>query len=490
MAENDTESGFNVEYNRPKLGLSSEEPDLTRVSDYTPSPQVEQGNSEFYQARPFSDQRGERIAGEFIPFREEHEPYNLQEEDKIVCISKAHLYEIHPLASSVKRYPLTPLQIEVEAECVVYAQFKTDDHGHIKTEEPENEGEEAPSPYILMVEGGKEVPPSTNFTLPDGVGGSGVEGEYNIPICYIEDFKFQKHQFDSDQDGREAQVMGALEGQRGPMFWVHGYDALKNLGGGENVYKDYTEGDDFKNLRTLKSKGQTENCSGDNRVSGVAQINVTTTGDTIEIFGNRKNETIKVGDKYVGIVEDGLVRCFGDLPVETLTLTTVPATTTTSVSVASCPTTSQTVTTAWAGGAENPNMIQGAPHNKMWAGGTERTLPWVKICVETSTSSYSGASEACYWVVGYEITSSALETTPANVTYVDSPSEVVGVTSAVQITGISDNGSLTQTSAITDLTCVDIVTPTGTKQVYTGSYSTLKVVKEPESSQCDYCQDP
>lgn len=110
--------------------------------------------------------------------------------------------------------------------------------------------------------------------------------------------------------------------------------------------------------------------------------------------------------------------------------------------------------------------------------------------METSTSSYSGASEACYWVVGYEITSNALETAPASVTYVDSSVSCVGVTSAVQITGISDNGSLTQTSAITDLTCIDVVTPTGTKQVYTGSSSTLKVVKEPESSQCDYCQDP
>ena len=480
MAENDTESGFNIEYNRPKLGLSSEEPDLTRVSDYTPSPQVEQGNSEFYQARPFSDQRGERIAGEFIPFREEHEPYNLQEEDKIVCISKAHLYEIHPLASSVKRYPLTPLQIEVEAECVVYAQFKTDDHGHIKTEEPENEGEEAPSPYILMVEEGKEVPPSTNFTLPDGVGGSGVEGEYNIPICYIEDFKFQKHQFDSDQDGREAQVMGALEGQRGPMFWVHGYDALKNLGGGENVYKDYTEGDDFKNLRTLKSKGQTENCSGDNRVSGVAQINVTTTGDTIEIFGNRKNETIKVGDKYVGIVEDGLVRCFGDLPVETLTLTTVPAATTTGVSVASCPTESQKITTALSGGEENPNMIQGTPHTKMWADGARTTLSYVNI----------NTTEGSYWVLGG--TAGSGSSAPASVEVIHNPTQVTGVTSAVQITGISETTGhpLTHTSSVTDLTCIEIVTPTGTEQVYTGSSDNLKVVKEPESSQCDYCQDP
>tara|TARA_R100001509_G_scaffold141771_1_gene96940 strand:- start:973 stop:2445 length:1473 start_codon:yes stop_codon:yes gene_type:complete len=490
MADNDTDSGFNVEYNRPKMGLTGEEPELTRVSDYAPSPTIEQGNSEFYQARPFSDQKGERIAGEFIPFREEHEPYNLQEEDKTVCISKAFLYVIHPLAESVKRYPLTPLQIAVQSECVVYAQFKTDDHGNIKTEEAENEGEEAPSPYVLKVGEGTEVPASTNFTLPDGVGGVGKDGEYNIPICFIQDFKFVKHQFDSDVDGRQAQVMGALEGQRGPMFWIHGYDALKNVGGGQNVYKDYTESDDFKNLRTLTSKGQTENCSGDNRVSGVAQINVATNGDTIEIYGNRKNETIKVGDKFVGIVEDGLVRCFGDLPVETLTLTTVPATTTTSVSVASCPTTTQTITTAWADGQSNSSMIQGTPHNKMWADGTERTLPWVKICVETSTTGYSGASEACYWVVGYEITSSALEATPASVTYVDSPSEVVGVTSAVQITGISDDGSLTQTSSITELTCVDVVTPTGTQQVYTGSYDNLKVVKEPESSQCDYCQDP
>lgn len=492
MAENDTDSGFNVEYNRPKMGLTGEEPELTRVSDFTPSPQVDGVSS----IAPHSPQKGERVAGEFIPFREEHEPYNLQEEDGIVCISKAHLYEIHPLADSVKRYPLTPLQIEFEPECVVYAQFKTDDHGHVKVEEPENEGEEPPSPYVLKVEKGKKVPASTNFTLPDGLGGAGVEGEYNIPICFIEESQFKKHQFDSDKDKREAQVRGSLEGQRGPMFWIHGYDALKNVGGGENVYRDYTEGNDFKNLRTLKSKGQQANCSGESRVSGGAQINVATNGDNIEIYGNRYNATWKVAGKKQGIIEDGLVRCIADIDSQSLETVSVLSSSTTTggdstLLVARCPSESQKGK-AWGGGATNAKMIEGIPHNKMWSGGTEETIPWVKICVSTSTQNYSGNSEACYWVLGYEINAANLEVTPASVTYVDSPISCVGVTSAVQITGIANSttdsnlSTLVQDDSITDLLCVTIASATTTVDVYK-SVGDLTVLKSSTGDQCDSC---
>ena len=269
------------------------------------------GEAEFYQARPFSDKKGQRITQQFTPFREEHEPYGLRD-DGIICVSKAYLYEIHPTNNTLTRHPLEPLQISIEGEGVVYTTYKTDDHGKVKVEEAQDGGD-APPAYTLMF--GEELPDNTDYVLPDE-NGNGQDGEYFTPICYIKDFKVEAKQF---QDGRQAMLRGSLEGHRGPLWWIAGYDALKNVGVGQNVYKDYTEADDFKNLRTISELGQTQNCSGDNRVSGNAQVKVGTNGDTINVHGNRYNKTWKVGDKKQGIVEDGLVRCLGDLPVETLT---------------------------------------------------------------------------------------------------------------------------------------------------------------------------
>ena len=353
------------------------------------------GEAEFHQARPFSDKKGQRVAGEFMPYREEHEPYGLRD-DGIICISKAYLYEIHPTNETLIRHELSPLEIGVGGSGVVYSTYKTDDHGKVKVEEPEEEGGESPPAYILGFDG--ELPPNTDYVLPDE-SGSGSDGEYYIPICYIKDSKLEAKQF---QDGRQALMRGALEGHRGPLWWIAGYDAIKNVGVGQNVYKNYTEGDDFKNLRRISELGQGRNCDGDNKVSGLPQVQVNTSGDTINVHGNRYNKTWKVGDKKQAIIEDGLVRCISDLQVENLESVSVfaPSTTNPTVTqVAKIPTATQKSNayaggslnnSMWAGGAtaannvvvaavvendyvrggtENVNMIQGTPHTTMWAGG-------------------------------------------------------------------------------------------------------------------------
>ena len=444
-------------------------------TEFVPSPILE-GEKEFYQARPFSGTRSERIAAEKYYFREEHEPYRLEPDgDKVVCISKAYLYEIHPLTNSVTRHALTPLKIGVSSKCVVYSRYLTDDHGHVKVED----GEAA---YQLMV--GEELPPSTNFELPNDTGSGGVEGEYFVPICYIVNNRFDRKQFDSDADGREAQLMGSLEGHRGPMWWISGYNALKNLGTGAKVYKNYTRADDFKNLRSLKEKGQTRNCEGDNKISGLPQVKVaeSSDGNEIEIHGNRYNTTWKVGDKRQAIIEDGLVRCIGNLLVEELEpVNVVAAPTTTSnstTSVAACPSASQ-IGEAWSGGAVNDNMIQGTPHSTMWAGGTERTLQWVTI----------NTTQGSFYCLGEAIVEGS--TAPANVTYVDSPTQVTGVTSAVQITGVAstETSDLAPVSVIKDLTCVSIVSNTNTTEVFKSTGSNLRVVKESTGDECNTCPE-
>jgi hypothetical protein len=436
--------------------------------------------SQFYSAGagPRVDTAEARSTAE--SFREEHEPYRLEPDgDKNVCISKAYLYEIHPLTSAVTRHPLTPLRIGVSANCVVYSTYKTDNHGHIKVED-------GVVSYSLQV--GEDLPDSIHFELPNEFGSGGVDGEYFIPICYIKNYRFDRKQFSG---GREARLMGSLEGHRGPMWWISGYNALQNIGGGANVYKNYTRGDDFKNLRSLIEKGQTRNCDGDNKISGLSQVKVAVAagGDEIEIHGNRYNKTWKVGDKRQAIIEDGLVRCIGNLLVEELEpVTVVAAPTTTSnstTSVAACPSASQ-IGEAWSGGAVNSNMVQGTPHSTMWAGGTKETLPWVQICV----SSGSTSDPVCYWVIGEQIPEGG-SSEPDDVIYVSDPTQVTGVTSAVQITGVASTASsdLDPVNVVKDLTCVSIVSNTNTTEVFKSTGSNLRVVKESTGDECNTCPE-
>ena len=464
------------------------------------------GEAEFHQARPFSDKKGQRVAGEFMPYREEHEPYGLRD-DGIICISKAYLYEIHPTNETLIRHELSPLEIGVGGSGVVYSTYKTDDHGKVKVEEPEEEGGESPPAYILGFDG--ELPPNTDYVLPDE-SGSGSDGEYYIPICYIKDSKLEAKQF---QDGRQALMRGALEGHRGPLWWIAGYDAIKNVGSGQAVYKDYTEGDDFKNLRRISEKGQDRNCEGDNKISGLAQVKVGTDGDTINVHGNRYNKTWKVGDKKQAIVEDGLVRCLSDLPVQELepvTVITGYASSSSSVTAAAYPTASDKVNVltssgtpvsaapphgesdraaAWSGGDMATNAHTGGSPTDVvatlgtsdaWTGGTS-TADNVVVSVSVvsdyarggtvnahmiqgtphstmwaggtkkslewveicvSSGSTSNPTTTCYWVLGYSQDDQPSE--PDIVSYVDDPTQVTGVTSAVQITGVA--GSLSDPS--------------------------------------------
>lgn len=454
----------------------------SKPPEFTPSALLE-GVKDYYQAKPFMATRSERIANEEYHYREEHEPYRLEPDgDKVVCISKAFLYEIHPLTAEVKRHPLTPLRIGVLDTCVVYSTFKTDDHGRVKVED----GVDA---YTLDVKEGEDLPAPTHFVLPDGEGGAGTDGEYYVAICYIKNYRFDRKQV--EKPTREAKLAGALEGQRGPMWWVSGYNALKNIGGGTGkIYKDYKIADDFKNLRTLAEKGLDRDCSGDRNISGVAQIKVTKTDETIEIHGNGFSKSWKVGGFKHAIVEDGLVRCLEDLPVQELeqveVLTAATTTTDTNVSVAACPTGAQKGT-AWAGGATNSQMIQGTPRTNMWAGGVSTTLPWVQICVSSTTT---GNADDCYWVIG---TDSANQ--PADINVINGATTVVGVTNVVQVTSVADNPSsgLAPVPIVKDLTCVTVVassaTSTSTAWVLKSGGTNLKVVKEATGDLCDDCPE-
>lgn len=459
-----------------------EETPVEEAKPFTASPLAGVANmieSQFYSggAGPRVDTAEARSTAE--SFREEHEPYRLEPDgDKNVCISKAYLYEIHPLTSAVTRHPLTPLRIGVSANCVVYSTYKTDNHGHIKVEDGVDS-------YALGV--GEDLPDSTHFELPNEFGSGGVEGEYFIPICYIKNYRFDRKQFSG---GREARLMGSLEGHRGPMWWISGYNALQNIGGGANVYKNYTRGDDFKNLRSIIEKGQTRNCDGDNKISGLAQVKVAVAagGDEIEIHGNRYNKTWKVGDKKQAIIEDGLVRCIGNLLVEELEpVTVVAAPTTTSnstTSVAACPSASQ-IGEAWSEGALNQNMIQGTTHSTMWAGGTKMTLPWVNI----------NTTEGSYWVLGaaaaLDSNGDPITSPPASYKFVHDPTQVTGVTSAVQITGIASTeaSDLALVDVVKDLTCVSVVSNTNTTEVFKSTGSNLRVVKESTGDECNTCPE-
>ena len=460
--------------------------------EFTPSALLE-GVKDFYQAKPFMATRSERIANEEYHYREEHEPYRLEPDgDKIVCISTAFLYELHPQTAEVKRHPLTPLHIKVNRNCVVYATFKTDDHGRVKAED----GVDA---YTLTVSEDDvvDLPDPTHFELPDGEGGAGVDGEYNVAICYIKNYNFLKLQV--SEPTREAKLAGGLEGQRGPMWWVSGYDALRNIGGGNGkIYKDYKRNADFKDLRTLAEKGLDRNCSGDKNISGVPQIKVTQAADTIEIGGNGFSTSWKVGDMKMAIVEDGLVRCLEDLQVQELEqveVITAQTASTTNVSVAACPAPAAQKGTAWSGGTTNDKMIQGTPRTNMWADGISNTLPWVQICISSTTS---GGADTCYWVIGQEDSDG---TAPTNVTVIDGATTVVGVDTVVQVKGLANNDgdgvdyapTLDQVDIIKDLTCVTVAassaTSTSTAWVLRSGGTNVKVVKESTGDMCDDCPE-
>ncbi len=208
-----------------------------------------------------------------IRYRQEHEPYNYQPDgDQFVYITKAYLYEIHPLTTElIKKHELSPLKIKLDTKkgCV-YSQFMTDQQGKLLDD------------YILLKTEEDDPPESTPFELLDGDGTEDTEkyGIYNVLLFKFADGVILRNNYDSDKDDpRSVRDHGGIEGHRGPLIWSCGYNTLNNLGLGEGlIYKDYTKSDDKKNLRTLKKQGQ---------------INIATAGDQINIRGNSNDKTWK-----------------------------------------------------------------------------------------------------------------------------------------------------------------------------------------------------
>jgi len=326
-------------------------------------------------------------------FRQEHEPYRFNNNgDMQVCISSANIYEINPKNASVKIHELSPLIIECTRDCVVYGNFQTDNQGRIS------------SNYILGV--AAALPDTTHFELPNeddpqasSHTGYGSGGDYYIPICWIVDGKIEARQFDASKDGRTARLMGSVMGQRGPLIWNTGYNKLKNIGGGKNVYRNYIVGDDHKELRTIKDKGGScsDNSLGD-PFCGSARVRVHYDGefqadgvtpnpnfdkanaDSIIVRGNNYNNQWYVGAKRAAVVEDGLVNDMVNLPVETLdkkqldtvTVVTGYSSSSSNVTAAAYPTASDKVNVLTASGTP---VSAAPPHAESdraaaWSGGS------------------------------------------------------------------------------------------------------------------------
>lgn len=276
-----------------------------------------------------------------VRYRQEHEPYNYQPDgDQFVYITKAHLYEIHPLTLGlIKRHELTPLKIKLDsAKGCVYTQFKTTDQGKI-------EGD-----YGLLKTDEDDPPDSVPFALPDGDNNAGTGGTYNVLLFKFSNGEIIRNHYSTDEEGavdpRSVKHYGGVEGHRGPLFWSCGYNRIKNVGTGDGkIFKDYTIASDSKNLRTLKEadySGQSTPFSTD------PQINIATSGDEITVRGNSLNEewttTAASGvsgysNSRIAVVQDGLIKEKTNLEVVEVPTSSGSSTVTT---VSSTPTTVNT----------------------------------------------------------------------------------------------------------------------------------------------------
>lgn len=327
--------------------------------------------------------------------RQEHEPYRYEPDgDGQVCVTKAHLYEVHPKTGAVRIHELDKTIISVSSNCVVYTKFKTDPHGAILLQ---GDSEGLTSSYTLHTAEG--LPSSTQHILKDE-DGQGVNGEYNTPIFYIKDGELDRDHWNNREDNpREVKLYGGLRGHRGPLWWVKGYNSLRNIGGGKNVYKEYIQASDFKDLRTIKDKGGScENNTLGNPFCGSARIRVHYDGElqadgitptpnfdkananSIVVRGNNVNKQWYVGDKRAAVVEDGLVNDMVNLPVETLpkkqldtvTVVTGYSSSSSSVTAAAYPTSSDKVDVLTASGTP---VSAAPPHAESdraaaWSGGS------------------------------------------------------------------------------------------------------------------------
>tara|TARA_R110000824_G_scaffold51312_1_gene143206 strand:+ start:3171 stop:4811 length:1641 start_codon:yes stop_codon:yes gene_type:complete len=491
--------------------------DVTGTKVYSVDPSIEGGDIPFFQR----ERDTKDVIHEEFQYRLEHEPYRFEpDSDMTVCVTKAHLYEIHPTTNSVNIHELTPLTIKVTDNCVVYSQFDTNNHGAIL------EG----SHYQLLKKDGDEVPASTQFILPDeGAGLTGSGGTYNIPLFWIKNRKLYRNFWDNTVDPhRQTQLMGGLDGHRGPLWWIKGYNCLRNIGTGKNIYKDYTIADDFKNLRTLKEKGQEHDSATfpigdppdrDAPFTGDPQVQVEKSagGDEIEIYGNRFNKHWKIGGFGVGIVEDGLVTCLTDLACHTLTnrtltpVSVLTSATTTAVvndvttqggsAASATPASTATVLTSggttddvWRGGTTNATMWQGGQvQSNMRQGGAHKDLAW--HCVEGC------GSTGDVWALGVPKSGSYSGGPPPTVTALCDTVTVTGIKDAAHATGITgashiddvvtSTGTATAITGLTPLTVITSVSHTdftvvsgasGSVSVYQAHASDHKFLTPPSSS--------
>ena len=312
------------------------DPEIQKSPAVEITPKVAQGAAEvaasFFSESPVNRRQDNELKPTRDPARLEHEPYRFNEGgDMKVCITKANLYEIHPKTGAIKIHPLKDDIVEVTRDCVVCSYFSTDNQGHVVSD------------YEIVVQQGKQIPASTHFILPDEDDGLaddgqtydpdsyGSGGEYYTPLFWIIDGKIERNNWEGPN--RKAKLWGGIQGHRGPLWWIAGYNKLKNIGGGKNIYKEYDLDEDEKRLRTLKEKGQSTLTS---PFSGEAQVRVRYDGeddvaegeefdkansDAILVHGNRYNKQWFVGERSMGIVEDGLVTCLANLSVTTVPVT-------------------------------------------------------------------------------------------------------------------------------------------------------------------------
>ena len=296
----------------------------TQLTDLTDVPDTSYGGPEgFYQSVGAPDSgSSSSIPQDDIRYRQEHEPYNYQPDgDQFVYITKAHLYEIHPLSGSlIKRHELTPLKIKLDtAKGCVYTQFKTTDQGAIEED------------YELLKTEEDDPPSSIPFSLPDGDNNAGTGGTYTVLLFKFENGQILRNLYDSDKepDPRSVKLYGGVAGHRGPLIWSSGYNRLKNVGTGDGkIYKDYTVASDSKNLRTLKEADYSSAASG---FATSPRINIATSGDHVEIRGNSFDQKwLTSAGSELAVIQDGLVNSVATLNVAScltnFTTTNIPCT--------------------------------------------------------------------------------------------------------------------------------------------------------------------
>lgn len=495
----------------------SELPSLEYIPNTEGVPSVE---ASFYSGSGFSAEEGREVEHLDVRYRQEHEPYRFEPEgDKNVCVTRARLYELHPLTNNITTHELKPLKIKVlDEDCVVYTEFDTTNQGAIKDGADPKEGK-----YRLKV--AEDLPAPTHFELPDEDGG-GVDGKYYIPLFYVKNGQISRDHWNTEGDDqadennpRTVQLFGGLRGHRGPFWWHRGYNTISNLGGGKNIYKDYLKFTDEKRLRSLDEKtqeGLTQPFTGEAQV----QVQYNGAGTEIEIFGNRYNKHWKVGGVGVAVVEDGLVTCLNDLnskecknrvltPVDVLTsagsvtvlkagssttvggnptsanLTSVLNTTTTTY-VAKAPDTSE-------GSTDMVDVWHGGTATSVWTGGASSAgggLTPVKV-------SKCGSTTDCVWVLGIDASGSYESSAPTFPSYITGAALSAGITGASFTSVVKSlsttavvNG-VTTTNVLKDLPPVDVVTSTETESVLkAGSGSTASVYKAHASGTHNYLEAP